>query len=84
VFEDIDKEMNMKLKKEKNKGIRALPDRIEDKSARGKNMDWTFKSNTTRANNAVSLFNKVPISVNEGENKLNYDPIDAIVPRPDL
>jgi hypothetical protein len=76
--------MNQKLKKPRNKYIRALPERVEDRATRKQKVDWTFKSNNDRENNAVALFNRRPISLNEGNYRVSYDPIDAKVPAPSL
>jgi hypothetical protein len=61
-----------------------LPDKIVDDEAKGKKIDFNFKSNTTREENAITLFNRRPISLNEGNYRVSYDPIDAKVPGPDI
>jgi len=76
--------MNQKLKKPRNKYIRALPERVEDRATKKNKADWNFKSNLTREDNAVALFNRRPISLNEGNYRVSYDPIDAKIPGPDL
>ena len=76
--------MNQKLKKPRNKYIRALPEKNEDRATRKHKADWNFKSLVTREENSMSLFNRRPISLNEGNYRVSYDPIDVKIPGPDL
>ena len=47
-------------------------------------MNWTFKSGVPKGQNACYLLNKRPVSLNEGNYRVSFDPVDVKVPVPAL
>ena len=49
-----------------------------------KHHHWEFKSGVRRGENACYLLNKRPVSLNEGNYRVSFEPVDAKVPIPAL